>query len=65
MIPESYLEELKAALTIKVEQVCAHLLPGGKRVQKRWVCGGVVGGPGKSMDVELDGPNPLPCSSSS
>ena len=56
MIPESYLEELKTALTIKVEQVCAHLLPGGKRVQKRWQCGGVDGGPGKSMDVELDGP---------
>lgn len=31
------------------------LLPGGKRVGKVWQCGGVDGGPGKSMGVELDG----------
>jgi hypothetical protein len=55
MIPDSYLEELHASLAARAEQVCAHLLPGGKRVQKRWQCGGVDGGPGKSMDVEIEG----------
>lgn len=55
MIPEEYIEELQASLNARAEQVCAHLLPGGKRIQKRWSCGGIDGGPGKSMDVELDG----------
>lgn len=55
MIPETYLEELNAALTARAEQVCTHLLKAGKRKGKEWQCGGVDGGPGKSMSVELEG----------
>jgi hypothetical protein len=55
MIPPAYLEELRQSLAARAESVCRELLPGGKRVAKRWSCGGVDGGPGKSMDVELDG----------
>ena len=55
MIPDEYLEELQAALAARAEEVCRALLPGGKRIARTWKCGGVDGGPGKSMDVELDG----------
>lgn len=55
MIPDSYLDEIHHALAARAEDVCRMLLPGGKRVAKVWKCGGVDGGPGKSMDVELDG----------
>ena len=55
MIPDQYLEDLRQSLAARAESVCRELLPGGKRVAKRWSCGGIDGGPGKSMDVELDG----------
>lgn len=55
MIPPEYLDSLHAALASRAEAVCSRLLPGGKKIQQRWSCGGVDGGPGKSMDVELAG----------
>jgi AAA domain len=55
MISDSYLEEIHAALAARAESVCRALLPGGKRIAKVWQCGGVDGGPGKSMGVELEG----------
>ncbi len=55
MIPESYLESLNEALAARAEEVCRCLLPGGRKSTNRWVCGGVDGGPGKSMDVVLTG----------
>lgn len=55
MIPPDYLEDLQTALAARAEDVCRMLLPGGKRVARVWQCGGVDGGPGKSMGVELDG----------
>lgn len=55
MISPEYREKLRASLAARVEDVCRMLLPGGKRVSKVWQCGGVDGGPGKSMGVELDG----------
>ena len=55
MISSDYLEELQSALAARAESVCRLLLPGGKRVAKAWKCGGVDGGPGNSMGVELEG----------
>lgn len=55
MIAPEYLEEIQLSLAARAEDVCRHLLPGGKRVGRVWKCGGIDGGPGKSMDVELDG----------
>lgn len=49
------LNDLRARLIASAEQVCRYLLPGGKRKGDKWICGGVDGGPGKSMDVVLDG----------
>lgn len=49
------LNDLRARLVASAEQVCRYLLPGGKRSGNKWICGGVDGGPGKSMDVVLDG----------
>lgn len=56
MIPNEYIDELHAALAARADAVCAALLKGGKRVGKSWQCGGVDGGPGKSMSVDLVGP---------
>ncbi len=55
MIPDAYLEDLKLRLATQPEDVCRRLLPGGKRNGSRWVCGGVDGGAGKSMYVDLEG----------
>jgi hypothetical protein len=55
MIPDDYLNDLKSRLTSQAEDVCHQLLGGGKRKGRRWVCGGVDGGAGQSMNVELDG----------
>jgi hypothetical protein len=55
MHSEKFLMELQASLAARAEQVCRHLLPAGRRQGTRWVCGGVDGGPGKSMNVELEG----------
>lgn len=55
MIPDDYLNDLKSRLASQAEDVCRHLLNGGKRVGNRWLVGGADGGPGKSMNVELKG----------
>ncbi len=55
MIPEDYLVDLNSRLASQSEDVCRHLLTGGKRKGRRWICGGVDGGAGQSMNVELDG----------
>lgn len=55
MIPEDYLNDLNSRLSSQAEDVCRHLLTGGKRKGKRWICGGVDGGAGQSMNVELLG----------
>ena len=54
-IPDDYLEALHVALADRAEEVCRHILGGGKKIGQRWSCGGVDGGPGRSMDVELSG----------
>lgn len=55
MIPEDYLRDVTQRLAAQAEDVCRHLLAGGKRKGRRWICGGVEGGPGQSMNVELEG----------
>jgi len=52
---DEYLQSLNSRLAAQAEDVCRRLLPGGKRIGRAWVCGGVDGGPGKSMSVELEG----------
>lgn len=52
---DEYLNSLNARLASVAEDVCRRLLPGGKRIGREWICGGVDGGPGKSMGVELVG----------
>jgi hypothetical protein len=55
MHSEKFLMELQASLAVRAEEICRHLLPAGRRQGTQWVCGGVDGGPGKSMGVELEG----------
>ncbi len=55
MISPERTQEVKDALASIAEAVCRELLPGGKKVGRRWICGGTDGGPGKSMGVELEG----------
>ena len=55
MHTDKFLMELQASLAARAENVCRRLLPGGKRIKNVWQCGGVDGGPGKSMEVELEG----------
>lgn len=49
-------EEIIELLRERIEDLCMHLLPGGKRQGHEWVCGSVNGEKGKSMHVELRGP---------
>jgi hypothetical protein len=49
-------EEIIELLRERIEDLCLHLLPGGKRVGHEWVCGSINGEKGKSMHVELRGP---------
>ena len=48
--------EVKQMLAQRAEEVCRHLLPGGKRIQGEWAIGDVRGNPGKSLKVVLAGP---------
>ncbi len=48
-------DDIIRLLQERVEELCAHLLPGGKRVGHEWLCGSVNGEAGKSMHVELRG----------
>ncbi len=47
--------EISALLAARVEDVCLHLLPGGKRVSGDWVIGDATGAPGQSLKVNLTG----------
>lgn len=55
MISPEYLDSLHSSLAGRAEDVCRMLLPGGKRQGSLWKCGGVDGGPGKSMSTHLSG----------
>ena len=52
---DEYLNSLNNRLADRVEEVCQRLLPGGKRKGREWICGGIDGGPGESMGVQLVG----------
>lgn len=47
--------QLAQALADRANEVCAYLLPGGKREGSEWRVGGIDGSPGKSMGVCLKG----------
>lgn len=49
-------KECSIELARQAESVCQRLLPGGKRKANHWLCGDIGGGPGKSMQVTLEGP---------
>lgn len=53
---ELSIHELSQKLAERAEDVCRTLLSDGKRVGRQWKIGSVVGEPGDSMDVELEGP---------
>lgn len=55
MIPNDQIDDIRRSLAARAEEVCAHLLRGGKRRGNKWICGGVDGGAGSSMDVVLEG----------
>lgn len=50
------LTELSDALSVRVADLCAQLLPAGRQVGSQWIVGNVFGDPGDSMYVELSGP---------
>jgi len=56
MISPEHIQQVREALTARAEAVCRELLKGGKKSGQTWQCGGVDGGPGKSMGIELSGP---------
>lgn len=55
MISPEYIQEVREELAARAESVCNELLRGGKKVGRTWQCGGVDGGPGRSMIMELSG----------
>ena len=50
------LTELSDALSVRVAELCAQLLPAGRQVGTQWIVGNVFGDPGDSCYVELQGP---------
>jgi hypothetical protein len=50
------LTELSDALSVRVAELCAQLLPAGRQVGPQWIVGNVFGDPGDSCYVELQGP---------
>ena len=50
------LTELSDALSVRVADLCAQLLPAGRQVGSQWIVGNVLGDPGDSCYVELAGP---------
>ena len=50
------LPELSDALSVRVAELCAQLLPAGRQVGSQWIVGNVVGDAGDSLYVELTGP---------
>jgi hypothetical protein len=49
------IDATKRDLLSRVEQVCAYLLPGGKKIGGRWECADIGGSRGHSLKVELGG----------
>lgn len=47
--------DIAAQLADRAEDLCRHLLPGGRREGAEWRCGSVQGEPGKSLGVHLNG----------
>lgn len=47
--------EINAALLPRAEQLCANLLPGGRREGREWIAGSTGGEKGKSLKVVLEG----------
>lgn len=47
--------EVKSLLVNRIEDVCAHLLPGGKRKGAEWCCGSTAGEAGDSLKVRVAG----------
>ena len=50
------LTELSDALSVRVAELCAQLLPAGRQVGPQWIVGNVFGDAGDSLYVELQGP---------
>jgi len=50
------LTELADALSVRVAELCAQLLPAGRQVGNQWIVGNVFGDAGDSCYVELQGP---------
>jgi hypothetical protein len=50
------LPELSDALSVRVAELCAQLLPAGRQVGSQWIVGNVFGDAGDSLYVELTGP---------
>ena len=50
------LTELSDALSVRVAELCAQLLPAGRQVGNQWIVGNVFGDAGDSCYVELTGP---------
>jgi hypothetical protein len=55
MIPSETLDDIRSRLANRAEDVAKLLLPGGKRMGKKWKCGDTSGNPGSSLEVELEG----------
>jgi len=48
--------DLARGLGEYAEAVCRHYLPSGRRQGRYWICGNVMGTPGRSLYVRLSGP---------
>jgi hypothetical protein len=48
--------DLARGLGAHAEAVCRHYLPNGRRQGRYWICGDVMGTPGRSLYVRLSGP---------
>jgi hypothetical protein len=48
--------DLARGLGAHAEAVCRHYLPSGGRQGRYWICGDVIGTPGRSLYVRLSGP---------
>jgi hypothetical protein len=46
-------DEIRARAQERMEELCAYLLPGGKKERHRWLCGSAHGEPGRSFSVNL------------
>ena len=53
--PDIRIPDLREGLISRIRELLPTLLPGGKFRGKKYVVGGIDGGPGDSMDVELEG----------